>query len=169
MIDYFLLGSEAFQRGMGVDPSKLPERAVWLAAALADHARSDDRKRRFYLAWLHAGDTVGHSSISHIAPGQTAHVHLHLWRPDPRRRGLGAAFFALSVDFYFERYRLKLLACEPFAENPGPNRVVTQFGFRFVERRREVPTSIALEQDVNRYEITREAWLARQARGPEAI
>ena len=163
MIDYFLGGGDAFLLGMGVDLAKLPSREAWRQAVLADHERPDDEKERFYVAWLYEGVLVGHSSISHIAPGETAHCHLHLWQPELRRSGLGPAFLERSIDLYFERFRLRTVACEPFADNPAPNRVLPRLGFRRIGRVRTVPTSMAFEQDVVRYEITREEWRARRA------
>lgn len=156
MVDYFLGGSDEFLAGMGVDPAKLPMREEWLATLLADHERPDAEKNRLYVAWLVDGELVGHSSISHIELGDEAHIHLHLWRPELRRGGLGSELFARSVDLYFDRFRLKKLVCEPYAENPAPSRTVEKLGFRFVERRRIFPSSIAAEQDVDRYELTRE-------------
>ena len=156
MIDYFLGGGEEFLRGMGVDPAKLPTRAEWCEAALADHALRDDEKERLYVSWLHDGEQVGHSSISHIELGQQAHIHLHLWRPELRRGGLGTVFFTRSMDLFFERFGLKRISREPYADNPAPNRVLSRLGFRFIERYRTTPTDIAFEQDVNRFEMTRE-------------
>ena len=163
MIDYFLGGSEEFLRGMGVDREKLPAREQWLKGVLADHERPDDEKERLYVAWLTDGELVGHTSVSHIVPGEVADIHLHLWRPELRRGGLGAGFFARSMDVYFERFCLKRILCEPFAENPAPNRVLSRLGFRLLERYRIAPASIAFEQDVNRYEMTREEWAARRS------
>lgn len=162
MIDYFVGGEEEFLRGMGVNPALLPEREAWLEACLADHRRPDSDKERFYLAWLLDTELVGHSSISHIEPGRQANIHLHLWIPAKRRGGLGSAFVAASMDIYFERFSLETIASEPFAGNRAPNRALERLGFRHVKRYRTVPSSIADEQDVNRWEMTREAWRARR-------
>lgn len=160
MIDYFVGGDESFLRGMGVNPALLPTREAWLAACLADHARPDEEKDRLYLAWRLDDELVGHSSISHIEPGHVANLHLHLWIPTRRRHGLGTALVAASMAIYFERYRLRTLASEPYAGNPAPNRTLERLGFRHVKRYRTVPSSIADEQDVNRWEVTRETWEA---------
>ena len=175
MIDYFLGGGDEFLAGMGVDLAKLPTREEWLRAALADHARPDAQKERFYVAWLLDERIVGHSSISHIELGETAHCHLHLWEQGLRRTGMGSAFLRGSIDLYFERFALKSLASEPYAENPAPNRALPKLGFRLVRRYRTVPTGMAFEQDVNRYEIARTtgsprhrrtgSWHARQRAG----
>lgn len=162
MIDYFLDGGDDFLLGMGVDLAKLPEREDWLQAALADHARPDHDKRRFYVAWLRGDEQVGHSSISHIQPHEVAHVHLHLWRPELRRNGLGSKLVARSLDVYFERFALQRIASEPFADNSAPNRALKKLGFRFLKRYRTVPSGIASEQEVHRWEITRAEWAARR-------
>ena len=75
---------------------------------------------------------------------------------------MGAMFLANSIDLYFERFALESIASEPNADNPAPNRVLRKLGFRLIRRYRTVPTSIAMEQDVNRYEIGREEWAARR-------
>jgi len=158
MVDYFLQGGDAFLEGMGVDVAKLPSRRDWVRAALEDHARGDEEKERFYVAWVADGEVVGHSSISHIVHGESAHFHMHMWRSALRGSGLGPDFLRRSIDLYFERFALRTLACEPFADNPGPNKVCRRLGFRRVRRYRTVPTGISSEQDVQRYELAREEW-----------
>ena len=151
MIDYFLGAGEAFLRGMGVDPKRLPDRQAWLASVLLDHQRSDAEKGRAYLAWIHQGVPVGHSSISKIRPGEEAFIHLHLWVGGLRQAGLGTQFFSASAAEFLRVFRLRRLYCEPYAENPGPNRVLVKAGFRFLRRYRTVPGPINFEQDVNQY------------------
>lgn len=151
MVDYFVDADDEFLRGMGVDRSKLPSREDWIAAALRDHDRPNHQKDRAYLAWIHDGVTIGHSSINKIIVGEEAYIHLHLWTRGQRRNGLGTALFRLSADWFAEAFALKRLYCEPYAENPGPNRVLQKSGFQFVTRYRTIPGPINFEQDVNRY------------------
>ena len=151
MIDYFLLAEDGFLCGMGVERHRLPPKDEWLRKLLADHELPDDKKDRFYLAWIHEGQQIGHSSINKISVGEEAYFHLHLWHPHLRKAGLGTEFAKRSVRFYFERFRLKRLFCEPFAENPAPNKVLPKLGFKFIQRYRTVPGSINREQEVNRY------------------
>ena len=158
MIEYFLGASNSFLEGMGVDLSKLPTRAEWLEASLEDAELPDSEKKRFYVAWRLDGELIGHSSISHIVYGETAHCHLHLWQPSLRRSGMGTDFLANSIDLYFDRFALKSLASEPQADNPAPNRVLPKLGFQWIRRYRTVPTTISSEQDVNRYEMEKERW-----------
>jgi len=155
MLDYFYQADEAFLRGMGVDPLKLPQRDKWLDTLLVDHEKPDKESDRFYLVWIFRGERVGHSSISDIIHGTEAFIHLHLWDSKLRKAGLGTEFVRRSANFYFERFDLQKLVCEPSAENPAPKRVLEKLGFKFVKRYRTIPVVIAYEQEVNRYELRR--------------
>jgi Acetyltransferase (GNAT) domain len=151
VLDYFLCADEPFLRGMGVDPKRLPHRDVWLDLLLPDLTRPDSQKQTFYLGWDYNGARVGHCNVNQLIYGEQAIVHLHLWDRAVRRRGLGTEFFRQSVPVFFERFALQRLYCEPYADNPGPNRVVSKAGFRFIKRYRTAPGLISFEQDVNRY------------------
>ena len=153
MLDYFYKADDSSLRGMGVDRLKLPERDKWLEALLADHEKPDSERDRLYVVWIFRGRRIGHSSINKIIPGTEAFIHLHVWNPQLRRAGLGTEFVRRSANFYFERFNLKKLVCEPSADNPAPNRVLKKLGFEFIRRYRTTPGHIAYEHDVNRYEL----------------
>src|SRR5712672_977157 len=97
MVDYFTQSADEFLRGMGIDPPKLPSRETWLAEVWEDHHKPEPEKDRIYLAWVYDGELVGHSSINKIRWGEEASIHLHLWKPQLRRKGIGAEFFRRSV------------------------------------------------------------------------
>ncbi|MBV8689789.1 MAG: GNAT family N-acetyltransferase [Candidatus Eremiobacteraeota bacterium] len=158
MIDYFLSADDEYLRLLGADRTKFPSREEWLRRALADHDAPDERKDRLWVAWIYNGRPVGHSSVNQIRIGEEAYIHLHLWEPSLRKSGLGTEFFRKSVDFYFDRLKLKRLFCEPHAENPAPNKVLPKLGFRLVKRHRTVPGPINFEQDANLYELPRDDW-----------
>ena len=162
IVDYFHGAGEVALRAMGVDPARLPARQDWLATMLAQHRASDRETERGYVTWLHHGAPVGHSSLSHIAYGDRANIHLHLWRAPLRARGLGTIWFRLSAAYFAEQFALKTIVCEPYADNPAPNRVLTKLGFTFVRRYRTIPGPLNFEQDVNRWELPA-ASLARGA------
>jgi RimJ/RimL family protein N-acetyltransferase len=151
MVDYFLDADDAFLRGMGVDRNKLPRRDAWVDSAMRDQARPEGERDRSYLAWVYDGTVVGHSSINRIKIGEEAFIHLHLWVSGLRKAGLGTRFFEASASEFMRRFRLKRLYCEPYADNPAPNRVVMKLGFRFVKRYRTIPGPLNFEQDVNLY------------------
>jgi RimJ/RimL family protein N-acetyltransferase len=160
MIDYFHGASDDLLARMGVDRGRLPARQDWLERAWRDHERAeeDPQRDRFHVAWMLDGAVVGHSSINQIRRGDSASAHLHLWRADLRRAGIGGDFFRRSVSYYFTHFDLQVLRVEPYAENAAPNRVVEKLGFRFVKRYRTVPGPLNFEQEVNRYEMQRAEW-----------
>jgi RimJ/RimL family protein N-acetyltransferase len=136
---------------MGVDPNKLPKREDWVEAVLLDHERAEEEKERSYLAWVYEDKLVGHSSINQIKVGEEAFIHLHLWASDLRNAGLGTRFFDKSAKEFIRWFNLRRLYCEPYAENPAPNHIVTKLGFHFVKSHRCIPGPINFEQDVNLY------------------
>lgn len=165
MIDYFVDADESFLLGMGVERSLVPTKENWLRAVLADHDRPDDKKDRLYLGWFYRGSQIGHSSVNRIRVGEEAFFHLHLWRPDLRMSGVGTYLCRHSIKIYFTRLRLKRLWCEPFAENPAPNRTLPKLGFDFIQRYRTVPGAINFEQDVNLYCLSKEKFENHDASG----
>jgi len=154
--DYFLTADPAYLRGMGVDATKLLPRDEWLARPLADHERPDRDKQLCYVGWYVDDELVGHSSINKIVYGVEAYIHLHLWRAESRRAGAGTELFRRSANYFRRRFELARLYCEPWAENPAPNRVLAKLGFRLDKRYRTVPGLNHFEQDVNRYVIDRD-------------
>ena len=161
MIDYFLCADPVFLKGMGVDPQKLPQREIWLDSALRDQERPDGDRQRSYLAWIYQGAPVGHSSVNKIAIGEQAFIHLHMWDGGLRKAGLGTQFLTASAAEFMRALRLRRIYCEPYAENPAPNRVLPKCGFRFVKRYRTIPGDINFEQDVNQYVLEFPAGEAR--------
>lgn len=156
MIDYFLQADEKFLIGMGVDPSKLPSRKDWLNRLLPDLERPVYEKQTYFLSWLYNGAAIGHSNVSKIKYGEEAYVHLHIWVPEFRKAGMGTEFFRKSANTFIRKFALKSLYCEPYAENPAPNRALSKLGFQFVKRYRTVPGLLNFDQDVNQYVIQHE-------------
>lgn len=156
VIEYFLGSDEAYLRGMGVDPAKLPSAGEWEALLRADFARPIEARRFFYVLWEADGVPVGHSHINDIRYGEDASMHLHLWRPERRRRGSGTRFVRASVGIYFERFALRRLYSQPYALNPAPNRALPAAGFELVRSYETVPGWINFRQPVNEWVLTRE-------------
>lgn len=119
--------------------------------ALRAHDHPNAEKERGYLAWACDGIPIGHASINKIRFGEEAFIHLHLWSAPRRRAGLGTILFQLSAERFARDFELRRLYCEPYVENPGPNRVLPRAGFRFVKRYRTVPGPLNYEQDVDQY------------------
>lgn len=156
MIDYFLQADQKFLISMGVDPGRLPIRKDWLDRLLPDLERSDCEKQTYFLSWLYNGVAIGHSNVNKIKYGEEAYIHLHIWAPEHRKAGIGTEFLRKSANAFIRKFALKSLCCEPYAENPAANRVLSKVGFRFIRRYRTVPGLINFDQEVNQYVIQHE-------------
>jgi RimJ/RimL family protein N-acetyltransferase len=155
VLDYFFGSDAAFPRDMGVAPAKLSTRESWLGRLLPDLDRDDQEKQAYYLMWSDDGAPVGHCNLNRIKYGQEAYLHLHMWDREFRKAGLGTELVRRSLPMFIAKFALPRLYCEPHAENPAPNRVLTKLGFHLVKRYRTIPGIINFEQDVNQYVIER--------------
>ena len=76
-----------------------------------------------------------------------------------RRKGIGLELLKMSIPYYFKQLNLKELICEPFADNPAPNKTLGKIGFEFIKKYRTVPGSLNFEQEVNQWRLTKEDYL----------
>jgi RimJ/RimL family protein N-acetyltransferase len=154
VVNYFHDASDAALQAMGVDRARLPARDEWLRRIFTDVEREPHEQDICYVIWRCDGRAVGHSSMNKIVYGEEGYAHLHLWDGCERRRGLGTAFMRASIDVYIRRYSLKRVISEPFAKNPGPNKLLPKLGFSLVKQYRTTPGAINFEQEVNRWQLT---------------
>lgn len=156
--DYWLESDSVFLVSMGVDLEKLPTREG-LRTMLTHQIHSKMAEKMSYaLIWLSDGEPIGHSNVNSIQFGESAFMHLHLWKPETRKRGIGTTLVKKSLPYFFENLKLKVLFCEPYALNPAPNRTLEKVGFVFEKKYRTIPGSLNFEQDVNRWKLTREKY-----------
>jgi RimJ/RimL family protein N-acetyltransferase len=154
IVDYFLKGDRKFLDGMGVDPEKLPARESWIQLLHENHERPTVEKNIFYVIWHVNEKPAGHSNINKIIFGEEAYMHLHMWEPSIRKSGLGFQFVQQSIPFYFNKFQLKSLFCEPYARNPAPNATLKRLGFDFIKEYETVPGPISFLQPVNRWALS---------------
>ena len=155
MVRYFLTADPEFLAGMGVDPTKLPRASDWLALLEADYARPLEARQFYYLTWEVDGVPCGHCNINKIHFGATAYMHLHIWTARERRRGIAAELLPPSIARFFEKFQLAELFCEPYANNPAPNRTLPKVGFRLIRSYQTTPGWICFHQPVNLWGIDR--------------
>lgn len=158
IVDYFLNGDKDFLVGMGVDIPKLPSREKWLDILKTNFEAPLEKKQFYYIIWLFNGEAIGHSNINKIMFGEEGYMHLHMWRSDVRKTGLGYELVKLSIPYYFDRFKLKNLYCEPYAYNEAPNKTLKKLGFEFITSYDTVPGWISFHQKVNRWCLTRERY-----------
>lgn len=154
--DYWLGSEKEFLIGMGVDLKKIPTREALTSMLHEQVELPDDRKSSFAMIAEIDGKPAGHCNVNQIEYGKQATMHLHLWESNSRRAGLGTKMIRLSLPVFFDRLKLETIWCEPYAENPAPNRTLRKVGFEFVKKYVTIPGSLNFEQEVNRYRLTRE-------------
>jgi len=128
VIDYFLDAAPEFLRDIGVDNHKLPRREDWYKIISGDFEQPPESKKLYYVIWQIDDVPVGHSHINNISFGREAFMHIHLWHPQSRRKGDGSYFIKQSLVYYFQKFKLQKLFCQPYALNPAPNKALHSAG-----------------------------------------
>jgi RimJ/RimL family protein N-acetyltransferase len=156
IVDYFFNAEKDFLKEMGAEKNKLPKREKWIQNIQSELAKPYKEKGYYYIIWLLDNTPVGHSNVNHISFGESAKMHLHLWKGEKRKSGLGLKFLKMTIPLYFEKLELKKLICEPYSENIAPNKTLKKIGFNFIRTYETIPGMINFRQKVNRYELTKE-------------
>lgn len=149
IIDYWLNSDNEFMKNMGVDVSKIPAKKDWESMLWEQLSQSYEKKNSYCIIWEDEGKSIGHSNVNKIIYGQEAYMHLHLWKQDKRKKGLGTALVKKTLPYFFNNLDLKKLFCEPYALNPAPNKVLEKTGFEFVKEYTTIPGWLNFEQQVN--------------------
>ena len=155
IVEYFLDTDPKILVAMGIDLSKLPKRDEWIALLYKNFEVETKKKSFYYSIWLEDGKAIGHSNINWIKYGEEAFMHLHVWKPDQRKKGLGVKFLMQSIPYYFREFELKRIYCQPYIHNPAPNKILTKLGFEFIKKYECTPGWINFPQEVNLYELTK--------------
>ncbi len=156
IIDYFYNADAEFLAGMGADKNRLPGKREWHHKLEQEYSKPFTEKEHYYIIWLEEGKAIGHSSLNEIVYGHSAKMHLHLWSPSKRKRGLGKQLLSLTLPHYFSTFKLRTLICEPYAANPAPNRTLPHLGFVRVKTYATIPGKINFYQAVHQYELKRQ-------------
>ena len=156
LLNYWYNADPVFLTGMGVNLKKVPDKEDFRSMLSKQLEQSYLEKTSYCLIWLLDGIPVGHSNISKIIFSEEAFMHLHLWEGPSRKKGSGVQFVRLSIPFFFNKYQLKKLYCEPYALNPAPNKTLPKAGFCFVKKYLTTPGWLNFEQEVNLWEMSRE-------------
>lgn len=158
--DYWLESDPDFLVGMGADLSKMPSRKE-LNRMLTNQLRMPLKLKMSYaLIWLIDNKPSGHTNVNSIIFGKEAYMHLHIWHPDYRKKGIGTQLVTMSLPYYFENLKLQELFCEPYALNPAPNRTLAKVGFEFVREYVTIPGMINFEQPVKQWKMTKAKYLS---------
>ena len=154
--DYWLLSSDEYLIGMGVDLNKLPERSDFEDMLRFQINTPLAQKPSYALIWVVNNTPIGHCNVNAIKYAESAYMHLHIWVPKQRHQGLGTKLVKASLKIFFHDLKLKTIYCEPYALNPAPNKALKKIGFNFIKKHTTVPGSLNFEQPVNLWSIREE-------------
>jgi RimJ/RimL family protein N-acetyltransferase len=155
IVRYWTTAEAADLERMGVDTAKLPTAEALTAALMALCAPAVEH-RTAYSVWLVGGEPIGYSSLKNIDRGERADIHLHVWNAGFRGRGFGARLFARSALYFYDRFALRRIVCEPSAANPMPNRMLQKAGYPLLGTRLGASSELSRVCLLNIYDIRRE-------------
>ncbi|NNK81080.1 MAG: GNAT family N-acetyltransferase [Flavobacteriales bacterium] len=148
LLDYWFNSSPHDLNKMGADPDKIPSRET-LSSMLKNSLNSPIEERSSYcLIWYLEDEPIGHCNTNPTTFGEEAYMHLHLWNPSQRRKGIGSKAVNLCAEEFFNKLKLKRLYSQPKSDNRAPNKVLEKTGFQLVKNYVTVPGSINYEQEV---------------------
>ena len=156
IVDYFINSTQKFLNEMAVDKNLLPEKDTWIKKIQYEISKDKHEKEIYYVIWMHGNEKIGHSSLTNIIFGKEAKMHLHLWKNDNRKKGLGLNLLKKTILHYFSNFELENIYCEPFSENPAPNRILLKIGFDFLKKYKTTPGITNYPQVVNRYRLSKD-------------
>lgn len=158
IVSYWCNATPDFLERIGVDVKKIPP-AEKLEETLTHEIKQPlNRKLSYTLIWFINNEPVGHANLTKIEYGKEANMHLHLWHPKEREKGLGTKFIRLSLPYFFENLKLERLYCEPYALNPAPNKILEKVGFQVEKEYVGIPGFVNFEQLVWRWKLTKERY-----------
>lgn len=158
LTQYWADASPAYLRGMGVDVAKRPTKEGMYQFLQKQIESPYQTKEAYALIWLLDSEAIGHTNVNKILYGKEAYMHLHVWKPELRRQGMGTALVRKSIPFFFENLQLSDLYCEPYALNPAPHKTIEKVGFEFVKSYLTIPGPINFEQEVLRWHLSKERY-----------
>ena len=151
ILDYWTSSSDEHLSSMGVDLNKVPSRKSLAEMIGSQIGLSDtDKQSLAFVAYLN-DEPIGHCNVNQINLGDEAHMHLHIWNKDHRKKGLGSEMIKRSIPLFFERLGLQRLWCEPYAKNAAPNKALIKLGFKYIKSHITIPGAINFEQEVHTY------------------
>lgn len=154
IMKYWYESDKDYLVSLGADLAKIPSKEVMEEMLLQAAQLPIEKKQSYCIIWEINGQPSGHSNINKIIFGQEAYMHLHLWNTGTRQKGMGASLVKMTLPYFFNNCKLKMLYCEPYALNAAPNKTLAKAGFTFVKEYVTVPGYINFEQPVKRWELS---------------
>jgi RimJ/RimL family protein N-acetyltransferase len=154
IIQYWFTSESEYLISLGVDLNKHPTREqlsqmLWIQLNLPI-----EKKNSYCIIWEIDGIPVGHCNTNPTTYGKEAFMHLHIWKSEIRKKGLGIKLLQMTLPYFFENLKLEKLFCQPYALNPAPNKTLEKIGFDFVKEYVTIPGALNFEQPVKLWELS---------------
>lgn len=153
LLDYWYNSTPEYFKKMGADINLLPPRIDFEDALQKQLQQPYNLKQSYAIIWTIDGVAIGHCNVNKIDFGHEAHMHLHVWKPDLRQKGMGSKFVKMSVPYFFKNLQLKKIICQPYSKNIAPNKTLKKSGFTFTKNYITIPGPLNFEQEVSRWEM----------------
>jgi RimJ/RimL family protein N-acetyltransferase len=154
IIQYWLDSDQDYLEGLGVDVKKLFKKEQITEMLLNQMEMPYEQKNAYCIIWEMDGKAIGHCNTNPSQFGVEANMHLHIWQPGNRMKGLGLSLLKMTIPYFFKNLQLKQLICEPYSLNPAPHKALEKLGFEFEKEYVTVPGSINFEQPVKRWVLS---------------
>lgn len=132
----------------------MPAREEWIKMLTEQLSQSPEEKKSYCIIWQLDNKPIGHSNVNKIKFGEEAYMHLHLWKNEARKKGIGTALVKMTLPWFFDNLKLKKIYSEPYALNPAPNKTLESAGFSFVKEFITIPGWLNFEQPVKLWELS---------------
>ncbi|MEE9445911.1 MAG: GNAT family protein [Cocleimonas sp.] len=156
IVNYWLGSPDDYLIGMGVDLNKLPTADKIRSSLIEQINMPEEDKSSLAMVAVNGQEAIGQCIIVDICKGKSGYMHLHLWDKKQRRKGYGLQMVRLSIAYFFDKFDLQKIICEPWSQNPSPHKVLTTAGFILEKEYRTTPGFLCVEnQLVSRYVLSR--------------
>lgn len=157
--DYWEHSDLEYLISIGVDPEKITPRKTFISTLSRQLSLPKEERNAYCIIWLLDGIPIGHCNTNPTQFGNDAYLHLHIWKPELRNKGLGLAFLKKTIPLLFENLQLNVLYSQPNAANKAANRTLEKLGFDFVDELETLPGSITSRQMVKKWELDKDYFM----------
>lgn len=153
IVDYWFKNTDEDLVRMGVAKTKLISEIEFTQSLETVFHTPLEKARSHYMIWLIDDKPVGYNALKDIVRNEIAHMHLHMWNADYRRKGYGAKLFCMAAVEFYRMFHLKMILCEPRSSNPMPNKMLTKIGFKKWKTYMSTSSELSETCEVNSYII----------------
>lgn len=128
LVSYWYDSDPKFMESIGMDSTRFPP-VHKLESQLARICSNPDKSA---LIIQYDNQAVGHHILTYLKHGESALIHGHLWDVRYRGQGIVSHVYPKACQIFFNRFKLKKLIFEVYANNAASIRVKHKIGAKYV-------------------------------------